>query len=87
MRPVVPLPTLPDRPNPNPAPNPAFAARPRLARLRDALRATDPRPPSPADAPVFFFDRARQAELVAARPAPPPAEPHPVAALIAAELP
>lgn len=68
-----------------PAPDPAFAARPRLVVLRDALRAVTPARRQ-VDAPVFFFDRARQAELVAARPAPIPPAPHPVEALIAAEL-
>jgi hypothetical protein len=87
LRPVVPL-SAPPAERPPAEPDPAFAARPRLARLRDALRAAAAaRPTCPAEAPVFFFDPARQAELVAARPAPPPADPHPVEALIAAELP
>jgi hypothetical protein len=69
----------------------AFAARPRLLRLRDALAAAA-REPKPrrsrwGEPPVFFFDPARQAELEAARPATPKAAPHPVADLIATELP
>src|SRR5215218_4672679 len=52
------------------APDPAFAALPRLNRLRDALAAA--RPPAPPQSwwkepAVFFFDPARQAELEAAR--------------------
>ncbi|MBX9627297.1 MAG: hypothetical protein K2X82_26075 [Gemmataceae bacterium] len=84
MRSVVPFPAT--RPAPPPGPDPAFAARPRLARLGDALRAAVVPRPRTADAPVFFFDPARQAELLAARPPAPPPDPHPVAALIAAEL-
>jgi hypothetical protein len=73
-----------------PAPDPAFAALPRLARLRDALavRTPPPRPARWAEPPVFFFDPARQAQLEAARR--PVAEPDRFAALsalIAAELP
>ena len=68
-------------------PDAAFAARPRLVRLRDALRALHPpRQSRWGEPPVFFFDPARQAELDAARPrAVQP--PHPVAELVAAELP
>jgi hypothetical protein len=51
-------------------PDPAFAARARLARLRDALtRAAKTLRPARWNEPaVFFFDRKRQAELEAARP-------------------
>jgi hypothetical protein len=54
------------------APDPAFAALPRLARLRDALTtAVRNRPPRRPDRwgepPVFFFDPARQSEYEAAR--------------------
>ena len=52
-------------------PDAAFAARPRLVRLRDALRALHPpRQSRWGEPPVFFFDPARQAELDAARPKP-----------------
>jgi len=67
-------------------PDAAFAARPRLAHLRDALvRTTRARPPRWGEAAIFFFDPKRQAELDAARqPSPDPlAE---LTALIAAEL-
>ena len=65
-----------DRPNALPIASrseAAFAARPRLIRLRDALtRAAERvRPPRWGEPSVFFFDRKRQAELEAARPAPP----------------
>ena len=70
------------------APDPAFAARARLVRLRDALaraakRLGRPRWNAPA---AFFFDPRRQAELEAARPpAPDPfAE---LTASVSAELP
>lgn len=70
------------------APDPAFAARARLARLRDVLvRAVKARARARWNEPaVFFFDPKRQAELATARSAPydPLAE---VAPLIAAELP
>lgn len=74
--------------------DPAFAARPRLARLRDALTAAvRNRPPRRPDRwgepPVFFFHPARQAVLEAAR-RPTAAAPEPfaaVAGLIADELP
>ena len=85
MRPDVRLSLVPGAGRPPAAPDPGFAARPRLAALRDALRAAAVPQPGPRDAPVFFFDRARQAELRAARSAP--SEPHPLAARIAAELP
>lgn len=66
-------------------PDPGFAARSRLAGLRDALvratRAPRPRWNEPA---CFFFDPKRQAELEAARPAAPRDE---LADRIAAELP
>lgn len=69
------------------APDPAFAARARLARLRDALtRAASARPSRWNEPPVFFFDSRRQAELEAARTE----RPQPFAeltALVAAELP
>ncbi|HEX4610310.1 MAG TPA: hypothetical protein VH092_19120 [Urbifossiella sp.] len=71
-------------------PDPAFAARPALLRLRDDLRAAAsvraPRRPW-REPPVFFFDAARQAELDAARGPNPPAERHPLDARIATELP
>ena len=55
-----------------PAPDAAFAARPRLLHLRDALRrAAKNLRPRWDEPPVFFFDPKRQAELGAARPAPP----------------
>jgi hypothetical protein len=55
-----------------PAPDAAFAARPRLLRLRDALRRVAKAPrPRWGEPPVFFFDARRQAELEAARTAPP----------------
>lgn len=82
--------TLPFRPAARPAPDPAFAARPGLLRLRDDLRAAAAVPPPPRgwkEAPVFFFDPARQAELDAARGPNPPAARHPLDARIAAELP
>ncbi len=70
------------------APDPAFAARARLKRLRDALvqAAKALRPHRWNEPAVFFFDRTRQAELDAARPTVPDrfAE---LTALIAAELP
>lgn len=73
-------------------PDPAFAARPRLARLRDALAAVRNCPPRRpvrwGEPPVFFFDPARQAELEAARPAPAARDRFDeVSGLIAAELP
>src|SRR5215211_6925561 len=51
-------------------PDSAFAARTRLARLRDALTraARTLRPARWNEPAVFFFDRKRQAELEAARP-------------------
>jgi hypothetical protein len=54
-------------------PDPAFAARPRLVHLRGALRraARRLRPSRWNEPAVFFFDTRRQAELEAARPAPP----------------
>jgi hypothetical protein len=55
-----------------PAPDAAFAARPRLLKLRDALgRAATGLRPRWGEPPVFFFDPRRQAELEAARPAAP----------------
>jgi hypothetical protein len=67
-------------------PDPAFAARPRLVRLCAALDRAARRPAHWNAPAAFFFDPARQAQLEAARPAPPDpfAE---VAALVAAELP
>ena len=79
--------------NPPRAADPAFAARPRLARLRDALnhatRTLPHRRPSRwAEPPVFFFCPQRQAELEAARPAKPRHDPFAdVAGRIATELP
>jgi hypothetical protein len=57
-----------------PALEPAFAARPRLMRLRDALSEAANRCPGRWNEPaVFFFDARRQAELEAAcAPAPDP---------------
>ena len=62
--------------NPPRATDPAFAARPRLARLRDALEQVvrslaRRRPNRWTEPPVFFFCPQRQAELEAARPAKP----------------
>ncbi|MFM8274537.1 MAG: hypothetical protein ACKODX_19710 [Gemmata sp.] len=71
---------------PGPAPDPAFAARPRLLRLRDALAAASRRPARWNEPAAFFFDARRQTELEAACP---PA-PDPFAALtdlIATEMP
>lgn len=69
------------------APDPAFAARARLARLRDALACAASARPSRWNEPaVFFFDPRRQAELEAACPE----RPQPFAdltAVIAAERP
>ena len=68
-------------------PDAAFAARPRLLRLRDALKAAHPRPRSRWGEPaVFFFDPARQAEYEAARPRQ-VEQTSPVAEMIATELP
>jgi hypothetical protein len=77
--PVPPAPAEPDA---------AFAARPRLIRLRDALAraAKGYRPARWKEPPAFFFDPKRQAELEAARPAPPDPFADP-AGRIAAELP
>lgn len=71
-----------------PAPDPAFAARPRLLKLCDALAAAAKRlrPARWNEPAVFFFDPKRQAALEAARPP----EPQPFAdlvALVTAELP
>jgi hypothetical protein len=53
-------------------PEAAFAARARLLKLRDALtRAAKNLRPRWGEPTVFFFDKKRQAELEAARPAPP----------------
>lgn len=71
-------------------PDPAFAARPGLVRLRDELRAAAPARAlrrTWKEPPVFFFDPARQAELDAARSPLPPADRHPLDAHVAAELP
>ncbi|QDU24012.1 hypothetical protein [Urbifossiella limnaea] len=71
-------------------PDPAFAARPGLVRLRDALQTAAAPPPRRGpwkEPPVFFFDPARQAELDAARAPLPPADRHPLDARVAAELP
>lgn len=70
-------------------PDPAFAARPGLVRLRDALRAAAPAAARRTwkEPPVFFFDPARQAELDAARGPLLPAPRHPLDARVAAELP
>jgi hypothetical protein len=76
-----------DRFDRSPTPDAAFAARPRLLKLRDALAraAKRLRPARWGEPAVFFFDRKRQAELEAARSAPPDrfAE---LAALVGAEL-
>jgi len=70
------------------APDAAFAARPRLVELRDALSHAAKRLSRPHwnEPPVFFFDPKRQAQLEAASPAPPErfAE---LTALIATEMP
>ena len=60
-------------PAPPHTPDPAFAARPSLLHLRDALsRAAKQARPSRWNEPaVFFFDPKRQAQLEAARPARP----------------
>ncbi|MBN9121304.1 MAG: hypothetical protein J0I06_19490 [Planctomycetes bacterium] len=60
------------RPHAPAAPDPAFAARSRLARLRDTLgrAAKNLRPARWNEPAVFFFDRKRQAELDASRSAP-----------------
>ncbi|MDB5311769.1 MAG: hypothetical protein JWO38_5971 [Gemmataceae bacterium] len=80
-----------DRTPPPTAPDPAFAARDRLIRLRDAIRdaARQPKPRRNrwGEPPVFFFDPARQAEYEAARPRAAGPGPHPVAELVANELP
>ncbi|MCI0702322.1 MAG: hypothetical protein L0241_14665 [Planctomycetia bacterium] len=56
-----------------PTPDAAFAARPRLIQLHDALtRAVKQLRPARWNEPaVFFFNRKRQEELEAARPEPP----------------
>lgn len=56
-----------------PIPDAAFTARERLVKLRDAFIRTAKsfRPPRWNEPIIFFFDRQRQAELEAARPAPP----------------
>jgi hypothetical protein len=79
----------PDRAaHPVPIPDPAFAALPRLARLRDALAAARPvaRPSRWREAPLFFFDPDRQDEYESAREVV-QAKPGPLAEMIAAELP
>ena len=78
-------PTVPGAPA---APDSAFAARSRLARLRDALtRAAKTLRPARWNEPaVFFFDRKRQAELDAVRPVLPGPFPE-LTSLIGAELP
>jgi hypothetical protein len=73
------------------APDPAFAALRRLARLRDALAAARRAAPPPdrwGEPPVFFFHPARQAEYFAARLHKPGPDPYrELADRIAAELP
>ena len=66
----------------------AFAARPRLVQLRDALQAATPKPVRRmwGEPAVFFFDRARQVELESARPAKPVPAPHPLAEAIQREV-
>src|SRR5262249_29096356 len=78
----------------SPTPDAAFAALPRLTRLRGALteahRSLAARRRSRWGEPaVFFFDPGRQAELEAARPRKPdtPTLPPEIPELIAAELP
>lgn len=73
---------------PPPPAEPAFAARPRLLTLCDTLRraAADLGRPRWNEPAVFFFDPKRQAELDAARPAPPDPFGH-VARAVAAEMP
>jgi hypothetical protein len=78
---------------PTATPDPAFAALPRLAHLRDALVAavqtTPPRRPTRwGEPPVFFFDPARQAQLEAAHRSPAgPEQFAELSAAITAELP
>src|SRR5258708_3853245 len=69
-------------------PDEAFAARRRLIALRDDLVAAAHRERRGqwGEPPVFFFDRDRQVELEAARPATSPVGPHPLADRIAAEI-
>ncbi|HJZ57352.1 MAG TPA: hypothetical protein VKE74_20455 [Gemmataceae bacterium] len=75
-------------PTPTHTPDPAFAALPRLTRLRDALTAPRPvsRPSRWREPAVFFFDSSRQSEYTASREVAHP-EPGPLAERIAAELP
>lgn len=62
----------PRAPRTGTAPDAAFAARPRLLQLRDALaRAAKALRPRWGEPHLFFFDAKRQAELESARPAPP----------------
>jgi hypothetical protein len=84
---IVNAPRLPGRgAGTSPAPDPAFAARPRLLRLRDALAGYRPPRNRWGEPAVFFFDPSRQAELDAARSRD-PKPPSDVTELIAAELP
>ena len=67
----------------------AYAARPRLLQLRDALRAAfreQPRRSAWGEPAVFFFDRTRQRELEAVRPAKSTGQPRPLAEAIHREI-
>ena len=68
----------------------AYAARPRLLQLRDSLRAAfreqRPRRSAWGEPAVFFFDRSRQLELEAARPAKSTGQSHPLTEAIHREI-
>ena len=68
----------------------AYAARPRLLQLRDALRSAfreqRPRRSAWGEPAVFFFDRSRQLELEAARPAKSTGQSHPLTEAIHREI-
>jgi len=77
-------------PRPSTTPDPGYAALPRFTRLAADLAAARPTPSRSRwrEPVLFFFDRRRQAELEASRPATCPVEPHAeLSARIAAELP
>src|SRR5262245_21152659 len=90
-RAAAPAPTVSPPARPASTPDSGYDALGWFTQLRDRLAAAIPRRTRARwkEPPVFFFDRRRQAELEAARPAP-PADADPFAelsALIAAELP